>query len=278
MHLGLIGFGNIATALAGLLAGGPVSGVTVLVRPEAEARAAAAAKDLRSPVAIGIVTSPGRLLAAGPDVVAECAGHGAVEALGADILSAGCDLIVASVGALADDDLRHRLDAAARSGGGRLILPSGAIGGLDLLTAIAPAGGLNVTYRGIKPPAAWKDTPAEDIVDLDNLTAPARFFAGTAREAARLYPKNANVVAALALAGAGFDATRVELIADPAAPGNRHAYDVVSPLCRYSVDIAAAASSGNVRTSATTAYSMLAEIRRLAADRRRDPGEAPHRG
>lgn len=102
-------------------------------------------------------------------------------------------------------------------------------------------------------------------MDLDRLTEATVFFAGTARQAARSYPKNANVAATLALAGAGFETTKVELVADPDAPGNGHAYEVQSPLARFSVTIENAASGGNAKTSVATVYSVLREIERVRA-------------
>jgi aspartate dehydrogenase len=269
MRLGLIGFGNIATTLVGLLPASPVTQVTALVRPGSEERFREAAKGDLAIGTVDFVSSLEVLLAAAPELVVECAGHGAVAEHGPAVLAAGVDLITASVGALADDALHEALRTAAADAPARLILPSGAIGGLDILSALAPAGDLQVTYRGTKPPAAWKGSPAEKAIVLDEVAARTRFFSGTAREAARQYPKNANVVAALALAGAGFDRTRVELVADPAATGNSHAYTVVSPICRYDMEITATSSPGNPRTSATTVYSILAEIRRFAAARLR---------
>jgi aspartate dehydrogenase len=118
-----------------------------------------------------------------------------------------------------------------------------------------------VTYHGIKPPKAWAGTPAEQLCDLGRLTERTVFFRGTAREAARDFPRNANVAATLALAGAGFEATRVELVADPAAPGNVHSYDVRSKVAKFRVEIENLPSSGNVKTSVSTVYSVLREIR-----------------
>ncbi|WP_323765171.1 aspartate dehydrogenase [Marinovum sp.] len=250
MHLGLVGYGNIGRSLLDLLDAGELSRLTVLARP-------GKAPDLPGEV----VDTVADLIAAAPDLLVECAGHAAVRETVLPALKAGIDVVLVSIGALSDPELERDLHAAAEQGGARLILPAGAIGGIDLLAAMAPAGGLEVSYTGTKPPQAWQGTPAEDLIDLGALTTAATFFSGSAREVARTFPKNANVAATLALAGAGMDATRVELVADPAATGNRHAYRVQSPLGDYEIRIDNRASNGNAKTSAATIYSVLREIR-----------------
>lgn len=261
MHLGLVGYGSIGASLLGLL-GGDVAPerITVLVRKGRGAAAAEALKGVGLPSA-EVVEDAKHLIARRPDLIVECAGHAAVREAAVPALRAGIDVIVVSVGALSDPALETALCEAATSGGAQMILPAGAIGGLDLLSALSAAGDLEVDYTGTKPPAAWRGTPAEKAVDLDALDAPAAFFTGTAREAATAYPKNANVAATLALAGAGFDRTRVVLIADPSASGNLHTFEVRSPLATCGFRIENKASTGNARTSATTIYSVLREIR-----------------
>ncbi|WP_052348715.1 aspartate dehydrogenase [Leisingera methylohalidivorans] len=266
MDLALIGFGNIATTLLLLLndtLDAPLDSLTVMVLPEfAEDTEARLERDFAGLAAARqVVTSVPALLEARPDLLIECAGHAVVKAHLPEVLRSGVDTILVSIGALADDGLHADLRAAAREGDARLILPAGAVGGIDLLSALGAAGGLEVTYRGTKPPKAWSGTPAEEALDLDHLGERAIFFTGNAREAATAYPKNANVAATLALAGAGFEATRVELVADPAAPGNMHEYEVSSPLARYSMRIENLPSAGNAKTSVSTVYSVLREIR-----------------
>ena len=98
----------------------------------------------------------------------------------------------------------------------------GAVGGLDILSAVKLSGLGHVVYTSRKPPSAWRGTPAEQTVDLDGLTKAHVFFEGDAAQAATAFPQNANVAATIALKGAGFAATKVQLIADPEVSGNVH--------------------------------------------------------
>lgn len=266
MRLGLIGFGNIARTLLAQLAEAafaPSLRICVLCRPGA---VEAALKTIASEHAdlaarVQIVSEVDAMLAATPDLVVECAGHEAVARHVPMLLRAGIDVVVVSVGALSDPALALALREAAEAGGARVVLPAGAVGGVDILAALSAAGGLDVSYRGVKPPKAWAGTPAAATLDLEGLAEATTFFRGDARQAARDYPKNANVAATLALAGAGFEATRVELVADPKAQGNIHEYSVASPLASYSIRIENRSSAGNVKTSVATVFSVLREIR-----------------
>lgn len=196
------------------------------------------------------------------DLVADCAGHAALSEHGPAILGAGISLLTVSLGALADPDLLDRLDAAAVAGGARLHLASGAIGALDCLQA-ARVGALDeVTYVGRKPPRGWSGSLAEQRLDLDTLAGPAVHFEGTARQAATDYPKNANVAAAVALAGIGFDATRVRLVADPGISANIHEIHAAGDFGRFSFRIEGNPLPDNPRTSALAAMSVVAAILR----------------
>jgi aspartate dehydrogenase len=245
VRVGIIGLGAIGRDLVEIL-GRDGHDLTMLVRPGREAA--------------GAVTSLEDMLAWCPDVVVECAGHAALAAFGPAVLRAGVDLVVASVGALADPAVMAALVDAARAGGARVTVPSGAIGGIDALGAARLSGLRSVTYTGRKPPAAWAGSLAETVVDLASLTREAVIFEGSAREAARLYPKNANVAATLALAGMGLDATRVRLVADPAAPGNVHEVEVDSEALAFSIRLEGRPSPANPRTSRSTVYSIARAV------------------
>lgn len=213
----LIGYGAIGQAICRRLQGSARVLVThVVVRSQrvAEVQAAltAAGGDIQAVTAVP----------AGARLVLECAGH---EALAAHVLAAlkrGTECAVMSVGALSEPGLAERLADAALQGGTQVHLLAGAIGGIDALAAARQAGLSEVTYTGRKPPQGWKGSAAEAVVDLASLTQATLIFEGTAREAARLYPKNANVAATVSLAGMGLDATTVRLMADPTVTENIH--------------------------------------------------------
>ncbi len=197
-----------------------------------------------------------------PTLAIECAGHAVVGSAVPELLRAGADVVLVSVGALSDAAVQERIERAAQAGNARCLTVAGAIGGLDALDAARHAGLDAVAYTGRKPPAAWKGTPAEARVDLDALSAPAIVFEGSAREAARRYPKNANVTAAVALAGVGFDATRVRLVADPGSAVNRHELQASGAFGRFSIVLENHPFPENPKTSWLAALSIEAELRR----------------
>ncbi len=193
--------------------------------------------------------------------VIDCAGHEALQTFGPGILQRGTDLTTVSLGALADDSVRLALESAAEAGDAKLHLASGAIGSLDCLLA-ARVGGLDsVTYVGRKPPAGWRGSPADEVLDLDQLRQGAeKHFDGNARDAAQRYPKNANVAAAVALAGLGFERTRVKLIADADITENIHEVEAIGAFGRFSFTIAGRPLPDNPRSSALAAMSVIAKL------------------
>ena len=254
MKVSLIGFGGIARTvvqyLSELAPGATVS--AVLVRPD---YADAARADLDA--SIIVVDNIDDLLAHDSDVIAECASQSAVTEFGESVLTAGRDLMIASVGALADATLADRLRAVAEENGVQVFAPAGAVGGMDALSAAKTAGLKWVRYRSRKPPNAWRGSPAEDICDLDDIVEPVVFYTGTAREAARDYAKNANVAATVALAGLGFEKTEVELCADPSISSNVHDVTVEGAAGTFQFALAAKPFPDNPKTSMLAAFSIV---------------------
>ena len=251
--IALVGCGAIAQAVMQQLRGDPRLQVTQVLVPE---DGLAAARETCARLAPDAVVAT-RLNGQRPDLLAECAGHAALADHVLPALRAGIPAVVASVGGLHEGDALAALAAAADSGGTQVTLISGAIGGIDALAA-ARIGGLDeVRYTGRKPPQAWAGTPAEALCDLTTLTAPQVIFEGSAREAARLYPKNANVAATVSLAGLGLDATRTTLIADPAVTRNQHRIEARGAFGRLDLTLENEPLAANPRTSALTVYSLL---------------------
>lgn len=201
-------------------------------------------------------------LAADVTHVIDCAGHDGLRQHGVAALRSGRDVITVSTGALADAEFEAELKAAAVEGKSHLHLACGAIGALDALNAASVGELTAVSYTGRKPPRGWKASAAEEVLDLDNLGPdPVTHFKGNAREAALKYPKNANVAAAVALAGPGFEATTVELIADPNAPGNVHEIRAEGAFGSFFFTITGETLPENPRTSALAAMSVVASLR-----------------
>jgi aspartate dehydrogenase len=197
------------------------------------------------------------LHALGPELVVECAGHSAVQAYATKVLDAGIDLIIVSTGSLADATLWRDLKAAAERSPAQLKLVAGALPGVDALSAGKLAGVTKVTLRSSKPPKAWSGTPAEKSHDLAAITAPTVIFSGNAREAALAFPKNANVAATAALAGLGFEATTVTLVADPGVTQNVHHLEAEGGFGKLILEINANPSPDNPKTSHIAALSIM---------------------
>lgn len=251
MRVGLIGCGAIGGVIADALRRGAIPGATLsgILRRHASAE----------PPVVSSVDE----LAAGCDVVVEAASHAALAAHGPAVVHAGRDLVVLSVGALADERLRERLTV---TDGGRVLLSTGACGGVDLLRAAHALRPLDeVTLRTTKAAKAvareWMEPELQrQLADGDE---PVVAFSGVARDAVRLFPETANIAALLALATVGFDRLAVTVVGDPRRTSARHEIHARGAAGAYRFEIENAVSPANPRTSAVTAYAVV----RALADR-----------
>lgn len=264
MKIGLIGRGAIAQYVVEKLEAEGHRVAAYLVRPEKVQQVKRALSD--GPARDVTVVSSVKDLPRDLDRLVDCAGHEALLQYGADILRSGFNLTTVSLGALADPQLEAGLRAAALAGGTSLSLASGAIGALDALRSARIGTLQQVRYIGRKPPAGWRGSAAEEKLDLSALKdEPATHFTGSAREAARRYPKNANVAAAVALAGIGFDKTEATLIADPTVSTNIHEIHVVGSFGEFEFRISGKPLPDNPKSSALAAMSVVDTILQSAS-------------
>jgi aspartate dehydrogenase len=198
------------------------------------------------------------------DVVVECAPAAVFRAVAEPALRAGRIFMPVSVGQL----LEHPdLTLLAERHGARILVPTGALLGLDAVRAAAEGQIRRVTMVTRKPPAGLTGAPYLEAhgIDLEGLQEPQKVFEGSARDGARGFPANVNVAAALSLAGIGPDRTRLEIWADPSVTRNVHRITVEADAARFEMQIENVPSAENPRTGRITALSVIAALRRLSA-------------
>ena len=197
------------------------------------------------------------------DIAIECAPASALERICRPMLEAGKQVMVLSAGALLP---RPDLLELAGKHGGRILVPTGALLGLDAVAAAAEGNIHSVRMTTRKPPGGLKGAPylVDNAISVDGLIEPKRVFSGSAREAAAGFPANVNVVAALSLAGIGPDRTIIEIWADPSVTRNCHSIEVEADSARFTLSIENIPSD-NPKTGKIVALSVLAALRKLSA-------------
>lgn len=259
-RIGIAGLGAIGRALARRIAAGAVPGLVlagVAVRDASKAEAWLAAEGIDCPV-VALADFPARA-----DLVVECAPAAILPDICRPMLEAGRKVMVLSCGALLP---RTDLIELARQSGGQIIVPTGALLGLDAVTAAAEGEIRSVRMTTRKPPGGLVGAPylERNGISVEGLSEPRRVFAGSAREAAAGFPANVNVAAALSLAGIGPDRTTVEIWADPSVTRNCHSIEVDADSARFTLSIENIPSE-NPKTGRITALSALAALRKLHA-------------
>lgn len=206
---------------------------------------------------------PLALLIQRSDVVAEAASAAAAPTIVRQALRRGRTVLALSVGGLLP--LRHQFSRWTR-GGGRLLIPSGAIAGLDALKAARLGQLRRVTLTTRKPPRTLAEAPgaARYRARLAHLTSPLTLFHGSAARAVRAFPQNVNVAATLALAGLGPTRTRVRIVADPTVRQNIHELEAVGTSGRLLVRTENRPSARNPKTSELAILSAAAALQSLA--------------
>lgn len=230
----MIGCGAIGTVLAEAIERKLVVCDELVVFDVDVAKAEKLKRALNFPVKI--VASVDELLACKPKVVVEAASQQAVKEYCDKIVGSGVDLIVMSTGALFGLNTENR----------RLHFPSGAIGGLDALSSAALAGIDEVTLTSRKNPKALGKTNTQEIV----------IYEGYAEEAAKLFPREMNVAATLALTVKPAK-VKVKVVSDPAVKRNTHEIQVKWYFGEMFMRFANDPHPDNPHTSALAAWSAI---------------------
>ncbi len=260
LRVAIGGFGAIGSAVARRLD----AGIEGLRLTAVSARDREKAKERMAGFSNRVPVIPLGELAATADVVLECAPAAVFLEVARPALEAGRIFMPLSVGML----LSHpELAELARQRGGRILVPTGALIGLDAVRAAAEGEIRSARMVTRKPPRGLEGAPylVERGISLDRLNGPLKVFDGSAREGARGFPANVNVAAALSLAGIGPDETRLEIWADPGLSRNIHRIEVEADSARFSMEIENVPSEENPRTGRITALSAIAALRGLVS-------------
>ncbi len=258
-RVAIAGLGAIGRAVARRLADG-VPGLdlaAVAARDRAKAEAWLSEQGIDCPI-VELSSLPDHA-----DLAVECAPAAILEDICRPMLTAGKKVMVLSAGALLS---RPELIALAREKSGQIIVPTGALLGLDAVTAAAEGTIHSVRMITRKPPRGLAGAPylEQNNISVEGLTEAKRVFSGTARAAAAGFPANVNVAAALSLAGIGPDRTTIEIWADPAVTRNCHTIEVDADSARFTLSIENIPSE-NPKTGRITALSALAALRKMHA-------------
>jgi aspartate dehydrogenase len=260
LRVAVVGLGAIGKALVTTLKDGAMPGIrltAVATRDSAAARAYLAAVDS----SVQVVTLDE--LPAVADLAIECAPAAIFDQIARPMIMAGKKVMALSVGAL----LSHfDLVDLAKQRGGQIIVPTGALIGLDAMTAAAEGVIHSVRMRTVKPVKGLLGAPylVEHGIDIANLAEPMKVFEGTAREAAKGFPANLNVAVALSLAGIGPDRTVLEIWADPKLDRNTHYITVDADSASFDMTIRNIPSE-NPKTGRITSLSVIAALRKIGS-------------
>ena len=260
LRVGIAGVGAIGSVVARALESGLAGFELEAVSTRDAQRPPKILSELKRAVAV----VDARELARRCDVIVECAPSAAFPGIVRPGAEAGRTIVTVSAAALIEN---MGLVEVARANAGRIILATGALLGFDAVRAAAKGVIHSVRMVTRKPPRSLLGAPYLEAhhIDITNLSAPLRLFAGSAREGARGFPANVNVAAALALAGIGPDRTELEIWADPGLSRNTHSIKVDADSVRFEMTIENVPTPEKPGTGRVTALSVIAALESLTS-------------
>lgn len=266
--IGLMGCGTIGTHLAmaidsGRVANASVTGLFDIV----DGNSRALKTRLKSTPQL--YDNFDRFVDSNADIIIEAASQQAVKNFAKRIIESGKDLMVMSVGALADTLFLAELLQLTpiRNGQSKIYVPSGAIAGIDAIRSVRHiADSISITTK--KSPKALAGAPffTTRNVSLDNITKVTEIYEGSAVEAVKLFPANVNVAAVLSLAGIGVEKTMVRILADPEATTNQHEIVATGSFGEIKISVNNVTAPGNPKTSFLAVLSAIECLRSICED------------
>ncbi len=258
LKVGIAGLGTIGGKVADVLDQGIPGLSLAAVHTRSAASAQQRMQNYQKPVPL---VSPEEL-ATCADIIVDCVPKQAFRGVVEPALRAGKIVVTVSGAALlANEDLI----ALAEKNGGRIILATGALLGLDAIRAAAESEIYSVTMVTRKPPRSLQGAPhlVNHKIDISNLTEPLLVFDGNAFDGANGFPSNVNVAAAVGLAGVGARNTQLQIWADPTKDRNTHTIKVDADSARFEMTIENVPSESNPGTGRITALSVVTTLRGL---------------
>lgn len=277
-RVGLLGCGTIGSAIALAIESRSIH--AELTHIYDASRAAAESLASRLPESRPEITSnPNLLFTSRTDIIVEAAAQQALRDSALAVIQNRKDLMIMSVGALLDDSIHDVIFEAAREFGTRIIIPSGAIAGLDGIRAVR-AKLERVTLTTTKHPDSLRGAPffGKSDVTPDGITSPTVLYEGPAVDAVSLFPANVNVAAALSLAGIGGSRTTVRMVADPNTDKNTHRVEASGAFGRMTFEIENVPSPTNPKTSWLAVLSAVEALGGYCSDDVRSSGSSSRNG
>lgn len=249
MNIGIIGTGTIAAYLIEQVNGNHVLNGTV---KSVFGRNEKTGNQLQKKYNTDFYTDFNEFMKKSYDIVIEAASADAATLYLKDVAAKGIDMVVSSIGAFKDLDFLEEVKLLAHYAGSTVYLPSGAIGGLDLLQSANAVGGLEHVQL------TTKKSPHSLGIEIEEA---GLLFEGSAYEAVERFPRNLNVALVLALAGIGMEKTKVRIIADPEIEWNSHTIEASGNFGKMKLQIENHPMLDNPKTSQLAALSIVSLLK-----------------
>jgi len=210
-----------------------------------------------------------RFVDSAANIIIEAASQQAVKIFARPVIESGKDLMIMSVGALADTTFLADLLQLTplKNGNSKIYLPSGAIAGIDAIRSVRHFAD-SITLTTKKNPKALAGAPffTTRSVSLENITRVTEIYEGSAAEAVKFFPANVNVAAVLSLAGIGVEKTKVRILADPEATTNQHEIVATGSFGEIKITVNNVTAPGNPKTSFLAVLSAIECLRSICED------------